>query len=157
MDWKRAAAILYRDWGTNNPYIRILLIMNPKRRPLATILLTIFFAAGALICGITMLALAFPGSFLESIWQLKPEAHVQLLEIGRGASIALMAVVGVACGSAAIGLARNAEWGRRLAIAVLVTNLIGDSLNALLRHDPKTLIGLPIDGLMIWYLCKARH
>ncbi len=131
--------------------------MNPKRRSLGTILLIIFFAAGALICLVTMLALAFPGSFLESIWQLKPEARVQFLEIGRAAAIAVMAVVGVACGSAAIGLARNAEWGRRLAIAVLAVNLIGDSLNALLRHDPKTLIGLPIGGLMIWYLSRARH
>ena len=131
--------------------------MNPKRRSFGTILLIIFFAAGALICLVTMLALAFPGSFLESIWQLKPEAPVQFLEIGRGTSIALMAVVGVACGSAAIGLARNAEWGRRLAIAVLAVNLIGDSLNALLRHDPKTLIGLPIGGLMIWYLSRARR
>ena len=119
-------------------------------------MLIIFFAAGALICLVTMLALAFPGSFLESIWQFKPEARVQFLQIGRGASIALMAVVGVACGSAAVGLARNAEWGRRLAIAVLAVNLIGDSLNALLRHDPKTLIGLPIGGLMIWYLSRAR-
>jgi len=131
--------------------------VNPKRRSLGTILLIIFFAAGALICLVTMLALAFPGSFLESIWQLKPEARVQFLEIGRAAAIAVMAVVGVACGSAAIGLARNAEWGRRLAIAVLAVNLIGDSLNALLRHDPKTLIGLPIGGLMIWYLSRARH
>ena len=103
-----------------------------------------------------MLALAFPGSFLESIWQLKPEARVQFLEIGRGASIALMTVVGVACGSAAIGLARNAEWGRRLAIGILTANLIGDSVNALLRHDPKTLIGLPIGGLVIWYLVKKK-
>ena len=128
--------------------------MNPNFRSVARILLIIFVAAGALICLVTMLALAFPGSFLESIWQLKPEAHVQFLEIGCGASIALMAVVGGACGSAAIGLARNAEWGRRLAIAVLAVNLIGDSLNALLRHDPKTLIGLPIGGLMIWYLLR---
>ncbi len=67
-----------------------------------------------------------------------------------------MAVVGVACGLSAIGLARNAEWGRRLAIGVLTVNLIGDSLNALLRHDPRTLIGLPIAGLMIWYLLTRR-
>src|SRR5216117_1202983 len=131
--------------------------MRSRRRSTGRVLLAIFFAAGAFICLVTMLALAFPGSFLESIWQLKPEARVQFLQIGRGASIAVMAVVGVACGSAAIGLARNAEWGRRLAIAVLAVNLIGDSLNAWLRHDPKTLIGLPISGLMIWYLSRARH
>jgi hypothetical protein len=131
--------------------------MNQNRRPAGIILLVIFFVAGTLVCMTTTLALAFPGSFLESIWRSKPEARAQFLEIGRGTSIAVMAVVGVACGSAAIGLALNAKWGRRLAIAVLVANLIGDSLNALLRDDPKTLIGLPIGGLMIWYLCKARR
>jgi len=30
-------------------------------------------------------------------------------------------------------------------------------LNALLRHNPKTLIGLPIGGLMIWHLLRATH
>ena len=127
--------------------------MNQRPRSLGTTLLVIFFAAGALICLVTMLALAFPGGFLEPIWRLKPEARVEFQQMGRW-SIALMAVVGAACGLAAIGLARNAEWGRRLAIGVLAVNLIGDTLNATLRHDPITLIGLPIGGLMIWYLVR---
>jgi hypothetical protein len=100
-----------------------------------------------------MLALAFPGGFLEAIWRLKPEARVEFQQIGNW-SVSLMAVVGAACGLAAIGLAKNAEWGRRLAIGVLTVNLFGDSLNALLRHDPRTLIGLPIGGLMILYLVR---
>ena len=103
-----------------------------------------------------MLALAFPGGFLEPIWRVKPDARVEFQKIG-SASVALMAVVGAACGLAAVGLARNAEWGRRLAIGVLTVNLVGDSLNALLRHDPRTLIGLPIGGLMILYLLKKRR
>jgi len=68
-----------------------------------------------------------------------------------------MLIVGSACGLSAIGLSRNAEWGRRLALAVLVLNVIGDSLNALLRHDPKTLIGVPISALMIWYLLRRKR
>jgi hypothetical protein len=116
-------------------------------------LLVIFFAAGALIAFVTMFALAFPGGFLEPIWRLKPEARVEFQQIGSW-SVALMAIVGAACGLAAIGLARNAEWGRRLAIGVLTVNLIGDTLNAIIRHDLRTLIGLPIGGLMIWYLLR---
>ena len=119
-------------------------------------LLVIFFAAGALICLVTMLALAFPGSFLEPIWRLKPDALVEFHKLG-GWSIALMAAVGAACGLAAFGLARDTEWGRHLAIGILTVNLIGDSLNAWLRHDPRTLIGLPIGGLMIWYLVKVSR
>ncbi len=130
--------------------------MRSRRRSTGRVLLAIFFAAGAFICLVMMLALAFPGSFLESIWRLKPEARVQFEEIGRGVSIVLMAAIGTACAVAAVGLAQAAEWGRWLAIGILTANLIGDSVNALLRHDPKTLIGLPIGGLMIWYLVKKR-
>ena len=126
------------------------------RRPAGVTLLAIFFAAGALICFITMLALAFPGGFLEPIWRLRPDARLEFARIGSW-SVALMAVVGAACGLAAIGLARRAEWGRRLAIGILTVNLIGDTLNAVLRHDPRTLIGLPIGGLMIWYLMRRRE
>lgn len=122
-------------------------------RSVGTILLVIFFAAGAVICFVTMLALAFPGGFLEPIWQLKPEARVQFQQIGNW-SIGLMALVGAACALAASGLAKNAEWGRRLAIGILIVNLVGDTLNAILRRDPITLAGLPIGGLMIWYLIR---
>jgi len=115
----------------------------------------IFFVAGALICSLVMLALAFPGSILEIIWRLRPQVRDDLQEFGTW-SIVLMAAVGAACGLSAFGLARGAEWGRQLAIGVLTVNLVGDMFNAAFRGDPRTLIGLPICGLMIWYLMKLR-
>jgi hypothetical protein len=120
-------------------------------------LLVIFFGTGTLISFVVMVALAFPGSYLDSIWSLKREALTQFQAIRRGTSVALMAVVATACGLAAVGLAKNAEWGRRVAIAVLTINLIGDSLNALFMRDAKTLIGLPIGGLMILFLVRAKR
>jgi hypothetical protein len=116
-------------------------------------LLVLFFAAGALICMVVMLALAFPGSFLETIWRLRPDARADLEDFGMW-SIALMATVGAACGLSALGLARQREWGRHLAIGVLTVNLVGDTFNAVFRGELRTLIGLPIGGLMIWYLVK---
>ena len=65
-----------------------------------------------------------------------------------------MTLVAAACAAAAIGLARRAEWGRRIAITVLAVNLLGDLGGAIVRHDPHTLIGLPIGGAMIWLLWK---
>jgi hypothetical protein len=125
--------------------------MNPRGRPIGIRLLIIFFAAGAVICSVVMLALAFPGGLLEPIWRLRPDARSEFQEIGIW-SVVLMAAVGAACGLAAFGLARSAEWGRRLAVGVLTVNLVGDSFNAVFRHDLRTLIGLPIGGLMILYL-----
>src|SRR6266480_4701921 len=131
--------------------------MNSEERlPLGIKLLSIFFALGAVICLITIAGLLFPGGALEPIWRLNPDAHVQFQKIGR-LSILLMFVVGSACALAAIGLATRARWGRQLALAILVVNLIGDLLNAFVRHDLRTLIGLPIGGAMIAYLLIARR
>jgi len=129
--------------------------MNGVRRPVGIILLSIFFGAGALLCIVVMLALAFPGSFSEMIWRVRPDAQIGFQEFGEW-SIALMAAVGAACGLAAFGLARRAEWGRRIALCVLTVNLVGDAFNAVFRQDLRTLIGLPIGGLLIWYLTRCR-
>ncbi len=129
---------------------------NPDRRWLVGItLLVVFFSFGVLVCSLVIAALLFPGGTLDSIWRLKPGARADFQLLG-GWSVALMGTVGTACGLAAIGLARRAEWGRRIALGVLSVNLLGDLLNAVLRHDAKTLIGLPIGGCMIAYLLSRR-
>jgi hypothetical protein len=69
-------------------------------------------------------------------------------------SILLMAIVGVACALAAIGLARNAKWARWVGVLILALNLVGDLTNAFVRHDLRTLIGVPIAGAMIFYLAR---
>jgi hypothetical protein len=45
--------------------------------------------------------------------------------------------------------------GIRLALVILSLNIIGDLFNALMRHDFRSLVGLPIGGAMILYL--VRH
>ena len=72
-----------------------------------------------------------------------------------GISVLIMGAVGAACGSAAIGLARGARWGRGLALLILAVNLVGDLGNAMLRHDYRALIGLPIGGALIFYLARC--
>ena len=125
--------------------------MNNQRAPLGIQLLSAFFAFGAAICLLTIVALLFPGGPLEPIWRLNPDAHTAFQQIGRW-SILLMAVVGSACALASVGLGRRARWGHRLALGILSFNLLGDLVNAFVRHDFRTLIGLPISGAMIAYL-----
>ena len=110
--------------------------------------LAAFFLFGVAMCALTIVTLAFPGSVLEPVWRLNPDAHRSFRSIGPWAFV-LMATVGAACLFSAIGLFRRAPWGRVLAVLVLVTNLAGDVAASLLRHDARTLIGLPIGGAMI--------
>ncbi len=97
------------------------------------------------------LALLFPGSTLQNVWRLNPQAQVGLAALGSGA-ILLMLVVSVACGLSAVGLWRGATWGRAVALTVLAVNLLSDAGNALVRGDLRTLIGVPIGAALIAYI-----
>ena len=123
------------------------------RPPPLTFALSLFFGAGALIAATTVAALLLPGSPLDAIWSLKPQAHSDFLSLG-ALAVPLMIVVSAFCALAAVGLWRGARWGTRVAIAVLTVNAIGDTANALLRHDYRTLIGLPVAGGLVWYLVR---
>lgn len=107
------------------------------------------------MCALTIVLLAVPGTALDALWRVNPEAHAAFTG-HRAFAVALMLVVGAACASAAIGLAKRAEWGRRLAMAIIAVNLIGDLTGALVRHDPRPLVGLPIAGAMVWLLSRLR-
>ncbi len=118
-------------------------------------LLAAFFIFGFVMCALTLLMLSLPGSVLEPLWRLNPVARTAFRSMGPWAFV-LMTAAGAACLASAIGLAVRAQWGRRLAVSVLAVNLIADCANALIRHDARMLIGLPIGGAMIWFLCSRR-
>jgi hypothetical protein len=118
--------------------------------------LAAFFAFGATMCGLTIALLLFPGMPLDSLWQLNPGAHAAFQTIGAWA-IALMLAVGIACGITAIGLWHGAFWGSQLAIVILVVNTIADLSNVMLRHDYRTLIGVPIAAAMIFWLIRPSR
>lgn len=107
------------------------------------------------MCLLTIVLLIFPGTKLDSLWHLNPDAHVAFQSIGRW-PILLMAVIGIGCALAAVGLWRRTLWGVKLAMTILLINMIGDLLNVIVRHDYRALIGLPIAGAMIFYLVRPN-
>jgi hypothetical protein len=125
------------------------------RRPAGLTALAIFFALGTIPAAATALALAWPGAWSETMWRLKPEAPADLARLGPFA-IPLMTLVAAACAGTAVGLWIGARWGHRLAAGLLGVNLLGDTLNAVLRGDWRTLIGIPIGGAMLAYLLSRR-
>ena len=116
-------------------------------------LLAGFFAFGAMMCALTLALLLFPGSALDAVWRLNPEARLAFHSFGSW-SFLLMLTVGTACLFAAIGLWRGRVWGTRLALTILSLNIIGDLVNVLLRHDYRALIGLPVGAAMIFSLVR---
>jgi hypothetical protein len=42
-----------------------------------------------------------------------------------------------------------------VAVTILALNIVGDAVSAVVRHDRRTLIGLPIGALILAYLSSA--
>ena len=116
-----------------------------------------FFAFGATMCALTVCLLLFPGGALDSLWRLNPNARLAFASLGHW-SLVLMLTVGTACLFAAIGLWRARPWGTWLALMILSINMLGDLTNAFVRHDYRSLIGVPVAGTMIFFLltCGRR-
>lgn len=124
-------------------------------RPLALTALSGFFALGTLMSGMSAVSLAWPGAALEPMWRVKPEAREALGRLGPWA-VPLLLTVAASCAGSAVGLRRERRWGHRLAVGVLAANLVGDLLNAVVRGDRRTLVGLPIGGALLAYLLSRR-
>jgi hypothetical protein len=125
------------------------------RRPGGVTALGLFFAAGAAISLVSAAALLFPGSVLEPMWRLNPRARAAFVSMGPWAPV-LLAVVSLACASAARGLWSGRRWGHRLAITLITINLIGDAANVIFGTEPRALIGIPIAGLLLLFLATNR-
>ncbi len=126
-----------------------------QKRPAGITALCLFFAFGTLASGLASLMLLFRGTRLDVLWQVNWRAREGFIAMG-GWAVFLMCAVSVACASAALGLWRLRQWGYWTAAAILSINLLGDTMNALLLHDWRTVIGLPIGGFLLIYLMGKR-
>jgi len=113
------------------------------------------FAIGTCASLLSALSLIFPGSFLEAIWRLNPNARAGFSRIGAWA-IVLMVCVCIACTFAAVGLWRSQRWGYWLAVGMLLVNLGGDVVNVITGTEPRAAIGIPIVGAILAYLLRKR-
>ena len=129
--------------------------MTQPSRPPGITALSFFFLFGTVMSGLAAVTLLFPGSVLEPLWRLNPRARDGFAAIGSWA-VLLMVLVCMACGMAALGLQRCKRWGYWMALFILTINLAGDTANAVLAHDLRTLVGLPMGGAMIVYLLTKR-
>jgi uncharacterized membrane protein (DUF2068 family) len=125
--------------------------MNDYRRSAGITALSILFAFGAFMTGIMVIVQFFSNSAADQT------SHAQQ---GFGPasqwSLWLMAVACLACIAAAYGLWRLMRWGLWTAIVILGANLVGDAISIFSSLDWRTLIQVPIIGLMIWYLLRQR-
>ena len=110
----------------------------------------VFGATMATLAGITLL---FPGSFLDPIWRLNPEAGEQLRQLGPGIGIAFLGL-GAAMVAAAIGWIRRRFWGWALAVIIIASQVLGDLVNAVRGEFWKGAVGVVIASALLVYLVR---
>jgi hypothetical protein len=110
----------------------------------------VFGATMATLAGITLL---FPGSFLDPIWRLNPEAGEQLRQLGRGIGVAFLGL-GAAMVAAAIGWIKRRFWGWALAVIIIASQVLGDLVNALRGEFLKGAVGVVIAAALLAYLIR---
>jgi hypothetical protein len=112
----------------------------------------VFGATMATLAGITLL---FPGSFLDPVWRLNPEAGSQLRQWGRGIGIAFLGL-GAAMVAAAIGWIKRRFWGWALTVIIIASQVLGDLVNALRGEFWKGAVGVAIALALLVYLLRPR-
>lgn len=129
-------------------------MVRPDRPPGVTALACLF-AFGTIASGLSLVSLLNPGGPLEPIWRLNPRAHDAFSRMGIWAPL-LLGIVCLACAASAYGFFRGRRWGFRLGVTLLVVNLVGDLINAALGIEPRAVVGVPIVGLILWYLSSRK-
>lgn len=122
--------------------------MSDYRRPAGITALSILFVFGAFMTGIIVIVQFFANSAGDQT------SHPQ--DGFSQWSLLLMTVACLACIAAAYGLWRLMRWGLWTAIVILGANLVGNVISVFSTPDWRTLIQVPIIGLMIWYLLRQR-
>jgi hypothetical protein len=124
-------------------------------RPAGITALACLFALGTLVSGLSAIALLTPGGVLEPMWRLNPRARDSFARMGTWALL-LLGVVCLACAACAYGFLTGQRWGYRLGVGGLLVNLAGDVVNAALGIEPRAVIGVPVVGLILWYLASRQ-
>jgi hypothetical protein len=123
---------------------------NSPRGMTAVGIFLFFGATMALLAGST---LVWPGTILDRMWVLNETAYKQLAPLGWavGSLFLLLSAVLAAAGT---GWFQRHVWGWWLAVAVIITQILGDLVNGFRGDFLRGGIGVVIAGALLFYLLR---
>ena len=86
---------------------------------------------------------------------MNPTGHAGLRSLGP-LGVVGMAALSVTMVVTAVGLLALRRWAWWLAVGGLAVNATGDLATAIATGDPITLIGVPVAGLIVWWLTRRE-
>ena len=112
----------------------------------------LFGAAMALLAGIT---LVLPGTVLDCMWALNPQAYKQLAPFGKIVG-ALFLLLAAALAVASTGWFQRRKWGWRLTVAIIASQVLGDLVNLLRGQFVQGSVGVAVAGALLIYLTRPH-
>lgn len=107
------------------------------------------------MAGLAATTLLYPGTVLDRAWMLNPAAYRQLSPLGSKVGI-LFAVLSAALVLSGLGWFRHRLWGWKLAVAIIVTQILGDMMNLARGELFRGATGIIVAGALLLYLFSHR-
>jgi hypothetical protein len=123
-----------------------------KRAFIAVGVFFYFAMTMALYAAVTLLR---PGTALDKLWSLNPDAHQQLLGFRKVAGVGFVILAGVAA-VAGVGWFRRRLWGWRIAVFGIAAQLLGDCINLVSGDVLRGGVGLVIGTALLAYLLANK-
>lgn len=122
---------------------------------IGTRLLGVFLMLSTGILVASAITLLQPGTWLDGIWAVKPEAYAAMLpyRCWAGSGFLLFAVV---MASAAYGWWRGRRWAWRLVLVIFALNACSDAARMFRGEVIEGAIGLIIVGMLLLYVRSGK-
>jgi len=115
-----------------------------------------FLFAATVIAAVVGAVLLFPGSRLDWIWELNPQAKAAFRAIGR-VSGALLWILAAGCFAGAMGLLRGQPWAWWFAVALFAVNACGDIVGLVVTGDVlRSALGVAVSCGFLLALAQPR-
>lgn len=115
----------------------------------------VFLFFGATMAAFAGITLAWPGTPLDKIWALNPNAYRQMAPLGRGVGV-LFLLLSAVMSIAAAGWLQRKLWGWWLAVIIISTQVAGDLVNFVRGDTLRGGTGFVIAGALLLYLLSRK-
>jgi hypothetical protein len=113
----------------------------------------IFLLFGAGLASLAGTTLLWRGTVLDRMWIVNPRAYNHLSPYGKTIGIPFL-LLGITLAFSGAGWLKRRVWGWRLAIVIIVTQVLANFVTALMGGVTKGLVGAVISGALLVYLLR---